>query len=59
MTAFVKQEVKNNIGYITFFHPAGNSFPSAQLNELVKTACEMLWMRKVKSRDVELGRVKT
>jgi len=37
MTTFVKQEVKNNIGYITFFHPAGNSFPSAQLNELVKT----------------------
>lgn len=37
MTAFIKQEVKNNIGYITFFHPAGNSFPSAQLNELVKT----------------------
>ena len=37
MTAFVKQEVKNNIGYLTFFHPAGNSFPSAQLQELVKT----------------------
>ena len=37
MTAFVKQEVKNNVGYITFFHPAGNSFPSTQLNELVKT----------------------
>jgi methylglutaconyl-CoA hydratase len=37
MTAFVKQEIKNNIGYLTFFHPAGNSFPSAQLNELVKT----------------------
>jgi methylglutaconyl-CoA hydratase len=37
MTAFVKQEVKNNVGYITFFHPAGNSFPSAQLQELVKT----------------------
>ncbi|WP_353147585.1 enoyl-CoA hydratase/isomerase family protein [Flavobacterium sp.] len=37
MTAFVKQEIKNNIGYITFFHPAGNSFPSAQLKELVKT----------------------
>ncbi|WP_396180777.1 enoyl-CoA hydratase/isomerase family protein [Flavobacterium sp.] len=36
MTAFVKQEVKNNIGYLTFFHPAGNSFPSAQLQELVK-----------------------
>ena len=32
----IKQEVKNNIGYITFFHPAGNSFPSAQLKELVK-----------------------
>ena len=37
MTAFVKQEIKNNVGYITFFHPAGNSFPSAQLKELVKT----------------------
>jgi methylglutaconyl-CoA hydratase len=37
MTAFVKHEVKNNIGYINFFHPAGNSFPSAQLQELVKT----------------------
>ena len=37
MTAFVKQEIKNNIGYITFFHPAGNSFPSLQLQELVKT----------------------
>jgi methylglutaconyl-CoA hydratase len=37
MTAFVKQEIKNNVGYLTFFHPAGNSFPSAQLNELVKT----------------------
>jgi methylglutaconyl-CoA hydratase len=37
MTAFVKQELKNNVGYITFFHPAGNSFPSSQLQELVKT----------------------
>jgi methylglutaconyl-CoA hydratase len=37
MTAFVKQEVKNNVGYITFFHPAGNSFPSSQLQELVQT----------------------
>ena len=37
MTPFVKQEVNNNVGYITFFHPAGNSFPSAQLQELVKT----------------------
>jgi methylglutaconyl-CoA hydratase len=37
MIAFVKQEVKNNVGYITFFHPAGNSFPSSQLQELVKT----------------------
>lgn len=37
MTALVKQEVKNNVGYITFFHPAGNSFPSTQLQELVKT----------------------
>ena len=37
MASFVKQEIKNNVGYLTFFHPAGNSFPSAQLNELVKT----------------------
>ena len=37
MTAFVKQEIKNNIGYITFFHPAGNSFPSSQLQQLVET----------------------
>ena len=37
MIAFVKQEVKNSVGYITFFHPAGNSFPSSQLQELVKT----------------------
>ena len=37
MTAFVKQEVKKNVGYITFFHPAGNSFPSSQLQELVRT----------------------
>ena len=37
MTAFVKQEVKNNVGYITFFHPAGNSFPSSQLQKLVQT----------------------
>jgi methylglutaconyl-CoA hydratase len=37
MTAFVTQEVKNNVGYITFFHPAGNSFPSSQLQELVRT----------------------
>jgi methylglutaconyl-CoA hydratase len=41
MTAFVKQEVKNNIGYITFFHPAGNSFPSAQLQQLVETIQEL------------------
>ena len=41
MTAFVKQEVKNNIGYITFFHPAGNSFPSTQLQQLVETIQEV------------------
>ena len=41
MTAFVKQEVKNNIGYITFFHPAGNSFPSSQLQQLVETIQEL------------------
>lgn len=37
MEAFISSEIKNNIGYITFFHPAGNSFPSSQLQKLVKT----------------------
>lgn len=37
METFISSEIKNNIGYITFFHPAGNSFPSSQLQKLVKT----------------------
>lgn len=36
MEAFVKTELKHNIGCITFFHPAGNSFPGAQLQKLVE-----------------------
>lgn len=36
MEAFVKTEFKHNIGCITFFHPAGNSFPGAQLQKLVE-----------------------
>jgi len=32
--AFVKSEVKNGIGYITFFHPQSNSMPGTQLRNL-------------------------
>jgi methylglutaconyl-CoA hydratase len=35
MEAFVNSETKDNITYITFFHPAGNSFPSELLRKLV------------------------
>lgn len=41
MEAFVRSEIKNNIGFITFFHPAGNSFPSLQLQKLVKVIQEL------------------
>lgn len=37
MEAFVTSEVNNAIGTITFFHPAGNSFPGNQLQKLVET----------------------
>lgn len=36
MEAFVKTELSHNIGTITFFHPAGNSFPGVQLQKLVE-----------------------
>src|SRR3954470_1379840 len=32
--AFVKSEIKNGIGTITFFHPQSNSMPGAQLRNL-------------------------
>ncbi len=32
--AFVKSDVKNGIGTITFFHPQSNSMPGSQLNNL-------------------------
>ncbi len=35
MEPFVKSDIINKIGYITFFHPSGNSFPSFQLEKLV------------------------
>lgn len=38
---FVKLEVVHQVGYITFYHPAGNSLPSTLLQELqyqIKTA---------------------
>lgn len=34
MEAFVKSEIKNGIGTITFFHPQSNSMPGAQLRNL-------------------------
>jgi len=34
MEAFVKSEIKNGIGIITFFHPQSNSMPGAQLRNL-------------------------
>ena len=34
MEAFVKSEVKNGIGTITFFHPQSNSMPGEQLRNL-------------------------
>lgn len=34
MEAFVRSEIKNGIGYITFFHPQGNSMPGQQLRNL-------------------------
>jgi methylglutaconyl-CoA hydratase len=33
---FVKTELKNNVAYVTFFHPQSNSLPSAILLELAK-----------------------
>ncbi|MBS1651687.1 MAG: enoyl-CoA hydratase/isomerase family protein [Bacteroidetes bacterium] len=34
MNAFVKSEIHNNIGYITFYHPQSNSMPGTQLSNL-------------------------
>lgn len=34
MEAFVKSEIKNGIGIITFFHPQSNSMPGTQLSNL-------------------------
>ena len=34
MSAFVKSEIKNGIGTITFFHPQSNSMPGQQLRNL-------------------------
>ncbi len=34
MEAFVKSEIKNGIGTITFFHPQSNSMPGSQLKNL-------------------------
>ncbi len=34
MEPFVKSEIKNGVGYITFFHPQSNSMPGTQLSNL-------------------------
>jgi len=36
MDAFVKSEIKNGIGTITFFHPQSNSMPGSQLHNLAE-----------------------
>lgn len=36
MEAFVKSEIKDGVGYITFFHPQSNSMPGEQLRNLAK-----------------------
>lgn len=41
MEPYIHSEIKNAIGFITFFHPAGNSFPSKQLEKLVNTINEL------------------
>lgn len=41
MEPSIHSEIKNKIGYITFFHPAGNSFPSSQLQKLVNVIQEL------------------
>ena len=37
MEAYVKQHIKNKVGYIEFFHPSHNSLPSKLLTELART----------------------
>lgn len=39
--SFVKFDIVNKVGYITFYHPQSNSFPSKQLNELVQVINEL------------------
>ena len=34
MEAFVKSEIKNGVGSITFYHPQSNSMPGFQLRNL-------------------------
>jgi methylglutaconyl-CoA hydratase len=34
---YVKQDIKNGVGYIEFFHPSHNSLPSNLLSELART----------------------
>jgi len=37
MEPYVKQHIKNGVGYIEFFHPSHNSLPSNVLSELART----------------------
>lgn len=37
MEPYVKQYIKNKVGYIEFFHPSHNSLPSSLLTELART----------------------
>ncbi len=42
-------EIRNKVGYITFFHPASNSFPSKMLQELTETFRSLNQNDEVKS----------
>ena len=37
MEPYVKLNIKNEVGYIEFFHPSHNSLPSKLLSELART----------------------
>ena len=39
--AYVKQDIKDGIGTVEFFHPASNSLPGAILNKLAETITEV------------------
>lgn len=45
---YIKSDIISNIGVVEFYHPKSNSFPSAQLNELIRALDEFGKNDKVK-----------